>query len=161
MTRAALLTLSLGLLVACTGGGTNPPAPPPPPPPSGTLMKLELSLKPIPVAELKTRPPKPDELWVGKGQTVILKITAQQLSPLTKKARIVIEASGAYLGVTPTDKTINIGESLDLSINLDAAVTEPQPYFFVQAYPIGENDRRLDQMRVDYKWDVTNPPAVP
>jgi hypothetical protein len=163
MTRAAVLTL--GLLVACNGGGTNPPPGPPPPPPTGTLYKLEPSLKPIPSAELNTRPPNPDEFWVGKGESKVLTISAKRLSPLARKVRIEISASGAYLGITPITKTLEGNESVDLTVALDNTInpdTEPVPYFFVYGYPLGENDRALDdQIRVDFRWNLKRPPTPP
>jgi hypothetical protein len=128
-------------------------------------MKLETSLTPIPSAALNTRAPNPGEFWVGKGQSVTLKVTAKQLSPLAKKVRVEISASGAYLGVTPITKTLVPGESVDLNVALDNTInpeTEPVPYFFVYGYPLGDNDRALDdQIRLDFRWNLKFPPAPP
>jgi hypothetical protein len=164
MKRIALTLALGGLLMACNSGST-PNLPPPPPPPPGTLYKLEPSLKPIPSAELNTRPPNPDEFWVGKGESKILTINARRLSPTAKKVRIEISASGAYLGVTPITKILEGNESLDLTVSLDNTInadTEPVPYFFVYGYPLGENDRSLDdQIRLDFRWNLKRPPAPP
>lgn len=162
MTRAALLS-TLMLIVACNSGGTTNPDPSEPPPP-GTLMTLEPSLIPIPSSALTTRPPQAGEFWVGKGQSMVLTIKARQLSPLAKKVRVEISASGAYLGVTPINKTILSGETLTLNVALDNTInpnTEPVPYFFVYGYPLGDNDRALDdQIRLDFRWNLKLPPVT-
>jgi hypothetical protein len=161
--RVALLSLGL-LLAACNGGMPPNPTPPAPPPP-GTLMALEPSLKPMPSSALGTRPPNADEFWVGKGQSVKLSVTAKQLSPLAKKVRVEISASGAYLGITPLTKTISSGETVELNVALDNTInpdTEPVPYFFVYGYPLDGNNRSLDdQIRLDFRWNLKTPPATP
>jgi hypothetical protein len=161
MTRAALL--AFGLLVACNGGGTNPPPGPPPPPPTGTLYKLEGSLKPMPLAERKTRPPNADEFWVGKGQSKVLTVTAKRLSPLAKKVRIEMSVSGAFTEVSPRTITLEGNASADFTVSVNPGWSgEPFPYFFFYGYILDENNRTMDdQIRLDYSWNPDLGPTNP
>ena len=162
MTRAALLS-ALMLLAACNSSGTPNPEPPAPPPP-GTLMTLELSLKPIPCNAVCNQAPANGEFWVGKGQSVKLIVTAKQLSPLAKKVRLDISASGAFLEVSPKIVTLEAGASTEVTVALDAKInelTEPVPYWFIYGIPLGDNDRDLDdQIRLDFRWNLKFPPVA-
>ena len=162
----------LGLIVGC-GGGTAPVTPPPEPP-AGTLYKLEPSLKPIPNSDLNTRAPTAEEFWVGKGKSLTLTINAKQLSPLAKKVRLEISASGSGLGLAYSANgscvfdnqgrcVLSGSAKAELTVTLEAGVpSDAVPYFFVYGFPLNDNNNALsEQLRLDYRWNLARPPAAP
>jgi hypothetical protein len=157
-----VLLLAISSLVAC--GGTPQPDPPPvkpPPPPPGSLYALVSTPKNTPTGKIAT---KPDELWVDKNSSVQLTISAKLLSPLAKKIKLTISGSTAHLSVTPTEQIVTANGNATFTVAVDSSIDptkDQNPYFFVYGYPMGENDRLLDeQIRLDYGWDIKKPPVA-
>ncbi len=148
--------MTLGLLVACNDSGTNPPAPPPPPPPPGSLYALVSAPKNVKTGTVTT---KPDELWVAKGQSVTLTLTGNLLSPLAKKIQVLVSGSDGVT-VTPSTLFIEGNASADFTVAVPDSYTGTKPFFFFYGYPYDKDNRKLDdQLRLDYKWDLTAKPA--
>jgi hypothetical protein len=155
--------LALSSLIAC--GGTQPDPPPvkPPQPPAGSLYALVSTPKNVATGKIAT---KSDELWVDKGSTVQLVISAKRLSPLAKKIRITVSSSGSHLSITPLEQVVTATGNATFDVTVDSSInpaSDPNPYFFVYGYPLGENDSKLDDsIRLDYGWDIKKPPvAIP
>jgi hypothetical protein len=157
MKRIALMLTLGGCLMACNDGGSvvvNPPAPPPP----GSLIGVVSAPKNIVTGKISTLP---DELWVAKGGSVTLNVTANQLSPLAKKADLQVSGSDGVI-VTPSSVKIDLNTTTSFTVKVPADFSGTKPFFFIYAYPYDQNNRKMDdQIRLDYKWDVTAPPAPP
>jgi hypothetical protein len=157
-----VLLLVVSSLVAC--GGTPQPDPPPvkpPDPPPGSLYALVSTPKNTPTGKIAT---KTDELWVDKNSSVQLIISAKRLSPLAKKIKITVSSSGSHLSVTPIEQIVTATGNATFTVTVDSSInpaTDPNPYFFVYGYPLGDNDRSLDEeIRLDYGWDIKKPPVA-
>jgi hypothetical protein len=156
-----VLLLAISSLVACGGTTPEPPAVTPPAPPPGSLYTLVSTPKNTPTGKIAT---KTDELWVDKNSSVQLIITAKRLSPLAKKIKLTISGSTAHLSVTPTEQIVTTNGTATFTVAVDSSIDpskDQNPYFFVYGYPLGENDRLLDeQIRLDYGWDIKKPPVI-
>jgi hypothetical protein len=156
-----VLFLAISILVACGGATPEPPPVKPPPPPPGSLYALVSTPKNTPTGKIAT---KPDELWVDKNSSVQLIVSAKRLSPLAKKIKLTISGSTAHLSVTPTEQIVTANGDATFTVTIDSTIDttkDQNPYFFVYGYPLGDNDRLLDeQIRLDYGWDIKKPPVA-
>lgn len=155
------LLLVIPCLVAC-GGATPEPTPVKPVvPPAGSLYALVSTPKNTPTGKIAT---KTDEIWVDKNSSIQLVIKAQRLSPLAKKIKITVSSSGSHLSVTPIEQVVSATGNATFTVSVDSSInpaTDPNPYFFVYGYPLGDNDRSLDEeIRLDYGWDIKKPPVI-
>ena len=154
----ALILALGGVLTGCNNGGGGAVVNPPAPPPSGSLIGIVSIPKNIATGKISTMP---DELWVAKGGSVTLAVTANQLSPLAKKADLQVSGSDGVT-VTPTSVKIDLNTTANFTVKVPADFSGTKPFFFIYAYPYDQNDRKMDdQIRLDYKWDVTAPPPQP
>jgi hypothetical protein len=158
--RSTLL-LAISSLVACGGAIPEPPPVKPPPPPPGSLYALVSTPKNTPTGKIST---KTDEIWVDKDSSIQLVINAKLLSPIAKKIKLTISGSTAHLSVTPTEQIVTANGNATFTVTVDSTIDpskDQNPYFFVYGYPLGENDRLLDeQIRLDYGWDIKKPPVA-
>ncbi len=145
----------LGLMVSC-GGGTAPVTPPAPPPP-GTLYGLVSSPKNIKTGTFAS---KPDELWVAKGGSVTLVLTGENKSPGATRIQVLVSGSDGVT-VTPLTTFIEGNESKTFTVSVPSNFTGTKPFFFIYGYPYNGNQKLDDQLRLDYKWDVTAQPTNP
>jgi hypothetical protein len=156
-----VLLMVFSSLVACGGITPDPPPVKPPVPPAGSLYKLVSTPKNTPTGKIST---KTDEIWVDKGSSIQLVINAQRLSPLAKKIKITVSSSGSHLSVTPIEQVVSATGNATFTVSVDSSInpaTDPNPYFFVYGYPLGDNDRSLDEeIRLDYGWDIKKPPVI-
>ncbi len=101
---------------------------------------------------------------MDKGGSIQLVINAQRLSPLAKKIKITVSPSGSHLSVTPLEQIVSATGNATFTVSVDSSInpaTDPNPYFFVYGYPLGDNDRSLDEeIRLDYGWDIKKPPTI-
>ena len=157
-----VLLLAVSSLMGCSGTQPDPPPVKPPVPPPGSLYALVSTPKNVATGKIAT---KPDELWVDKGSMVQLVISAKRLSPLAKKIKITVSASGSHLSVTPAEQIVTATGNATFTVAVDSGfniASDPNPYFFVYGYPLGDNDNSLDDsIRLDYGWDIKKPPVTP
>ncbi len=145
----------LGLIVSC-GGGT-PVVQPPVQPPPGTLYGLVSSPKNIKTGTISS---KADELWVAKGASVTLTLTGENKSPGATRIQLLVSGSDGVT-VTPLTTFIEGNESKTFTVSVPSAFTGTKPFFFIYGYPYKGDQKLDDQLRLDYKWDVTAPPTTP